>query len=205
VGLTVITVFALLLAYFRRLHGVLIPFIAAVATAIWGAGFTGWMGITFDPLVLVIPMIITARAVSHTVQMAERFFEDYLILMPQIGDPEAPRIEAATIVMAELIVPGTVGIITDVAGLLVIMVTTIPQMRDLAIFGAFWVLAILATVEILHPVMICYLPPPKEHEHFLPNTMIRFTSFVGWLTTHPVGKYVVAGATAVLFIGSFYI
>ncbi len=66
----------------------LIPFTAAIATAIWGLGFTGWVGITFDPLMLVIPMIITARAVSHTVQMAERFFEDYELLMPQFDDPE---------------------------------------------------------------------------------------------------------------------
>ena len=69
--------FVLLWAYFRRWHGVLIPIIAASVTVIWGAGFTGWMDIAFDPLILVIPMIITARAVSHTVQMAERFFEDY--------------------------------------------------------------------------------------------------------------------------------
>ncbi len=204
VALTVITVFGLLLAYFRRLQGVLIPFIAAVATAIWGAGFTGWMEIDFDPLVLVIPMIITARAVSHTVQMAERFFEDYEILAPQLGDPHAAKIEAATIAMAELIVPGTLGIITDVAGLLVIMVTTIPQMRDLAVFGAFWVLSILMTVEILLPVMICMLPAPKEHEHFLPKIMVRFTQFIGWVTTHPRWKFAVGGTTVALLIGSTY-
>ena len=89
---TVIMVFLLLLAYFRRLHGVLIPFVAAIITVIWGLGFTGWTNIAFDPLVLVIPMIITARAVSHTVQMAERFFEDYELLLPVYKDPQtSPR------------------------------------------------------------------------------------------------------------------
>ena len=205
VGLTVLTVFALLLAYFRRLHGVLIPFIAAIATVIWGAGFCGWMDITFDPLVLVIPMIITARAVSHTVQMAERFFEDYEILVPQVGDPEVAKVEAATIAMAELIVPGTLGIITDVAGLAVISLTTIPQMYELAIFGAFWVLSILATVELLHPIMICYLPAPKEHEHFLPDAMIRFTNWIGWFVTHPRWKYLVGAITLTLFSTALYI
>jgi len=205
VVLTVIVIFALLLAYFRRLHGVLIPFVAAIATVIWGLGFCGWTGITFDPLVLVIPMIITARAVSHTVQMAERFFEDFEVLAPLYGDPYQAKVEAATIAMAELIVPGTLGIVVDVGGLLVILVTSIPQMRDLAIFGAFWVTSILATVEILHPVMISYLPAPKEHEHFLPESMVRFMRFVGWLTTHPRWKYVVAGITLTLFAASTYI
>jgi len=202
---TVITVFALLLGYFRRLHGVLIPMIAAIATVIWGLGFTGWTHITFDPLVLVIPMIITARAVSHTVQMAERFFEDYELLLPRYGDPQEAKIEAATVAMGEVFVPGTLGILVDVGGLLVILVTSIPQMRDLAKFGAFWVASILATVEILHPVMICYLPAPKESEHFLPKTMIRAMRFVGTAVTHPTWKYVIGAATIILFGSSLFI
>ncbi len=203
--LTVVAIFALLWAYFRRWHGVFIPAIAAVATSIWGFGFTGWVGITFDPLILVIPTIITARAVSHTVQMAERFFEDYEILLPQIGDPEEAKTEAATVAMSELIIPGTLGIITDVAGLLVILVTSIPQMRDLGVFGAFWVSSIIITVEILHPVLICYMPAPTEHEHFLPGFMVRFTRFIGDITTHPTWKYFIGGSTIVVFIVCTYI
>jgi predicted RND superfamily exporter protein len=205
VTLTVVLTFALLLIYFRRLHGVLIPFIAALATAIWGLGFTGWMEITFDPLVLVIPMIITARAVSHTVQMAERFFEDYENLMSRGGDPEEAKIEAATSAMGELIVPGSLGIVTDFLGLLVILITSIPQMRDLAIFGAFWVLTILFTVEILHPVMICYLPPPHDSEHYLPGFMVRLMNAVGNTVTDPRGKFAVAGVAVTLLAGSTYI
>ncbi|MBW2275432.1 MAG: hypothetical protein JRG96_19375, partial [Deltaproteobacteria bacterium] len=203
--LTIAMIFSLLWAYFRRWHGVFIPALAALATAIWGLGFTGWVGITFDPLILVIPSIITARAISHTVQMAERFFEDYEILLPALGDPEVAKVEAATVAMSELIVPGTLGIVTDVAGLLVILVTSIPQMRDLGIFGAFWVASIIITVEILHPVLICFLPAPKEHEHFLPGFMVRFTRFLGWLTTHPKWKYVIAVTTVLLLISSTYI
>ena len=88
VSLTIATIFGLLWLYFRRWHGVLIPAVAAMMTVVWGLGFTGWMGITFDPLILVIPMIITARAVSHTVQMAERFFEDYEVMLPRYDDPQ---------------------------------------------------------------------------------------------------------------------
>ncbi len=205
VVLTILVIFGLLWLYFRRWHGVLIPALAALMTVIWGLGFTGWMEINFDPLILVIPMIITARAVSHTVQMAERFFEDYEVYLPRIGDPKQARIEVATVAMSELVVPGTLGIVTDVAGLLMILVTSIPQMWNLGIFGAFWVASIIATVEILHPVMICYLPAPKEHEHFLPRFMIWFTRSVGNVCTHPRWKYAVAAVTLVLFVGSTWI
>ncbi|MCP5071591.1 MAG: MMPL family transporter [bacterium] len=203
--LTIAMIFILLWAYFRRWHGVFIPFIAALATVIWGLGYTGWRGLTFDPLILVIPMIITARAVSHTVQMAERFFEDYEIMLPRYSNPDEAKREVATIAMGELIIPGTLGIVTDVAGLLAIMVTTIPQMRALGEFGAFWVLSIIVTVEILHPILICFMPAPTEHEHFLPEFMIRFTRFVGNTTTHPTWKYVIAGVTIFLFISSTWI
>jgi predicted RND superfamily exporter protein len=203
--MTIAAIFGLLWLYFRRWHGVFIPFLAGVATVIWGLGYTGWRGITFDPLILVIPMIITARAISHTVQMAERFFEDYEIMLPQMGDPQATKVYVATAAMAELIVPGTLGIVTDVAGLLVIMLTTIPQMYYLGEFGAFWVASILATVELLHPIMICYLPAPTEHEHFLPGFMIRWTNFIGWATTHRVWKYVIAGVTVSLLASSTYV
>jgi len=203
--LTVVTIFLLLWLYFRRWHGVVIPAIAALMTVVWGLGFTGWFGFDFDPLILVIPMIITARAVSHTVQMAERFFEDYEVHAPRMGDPNAAKVYCATIAMGELVVPGTLGIVTDVAGLLVIMVTSIPQMRDLAIFGAFWVASIIVTVEILHPVLICYMPAPEEHEHFLPTFMVRFTRGIGNAATHPQIKYVLGAGTVILFITGTYI
>jgi predicted RND superfamily exporter protein len=205
VVLTVIVTFLLLWAYFRRWHGVFIPMIAALATVIWGLGYTGWRGITFDPLILVIPMLITARATSHTVQMAERFFEDYELMLPVYSDPDVAKREVATVAMSELIVPGTLGILVDVAGLLVVMVTTIPQMYYLGEFGAVWVTSILFTVEVLHPILICYLPAPKEHEHFLPGFMVRAMRFVGWSTTHPTWKFVVAGASVALLAVSTYL
>ena len=182
-----------------------IPMIAATATVIWGLGYTGWRGITFDPLILVIPMLITARATSHTVQMAERFFEDYELMLPLYADADLAKREVATVAMSELIVPGTLGILVDVAGLLVVMVTTIPQMFYLGEFGAVWVTSILFTVEILHPILICYLPAPTEHEHFLPGFMVRALRWVGWVTTHPTWKYVVGGTAVTLLAVSTYL
>jgi predicted RND superfamily exporter protein len=203
--LSIATIFALLWLYFRRGHGVVIPFICAAATVIWGLGFTGWVGIAFDPLILVIPMIITARAVSHTVQMAERFFEDFETLAAEYGDPERAKLEAASVALGELIVPGTLGIITDVAGLLVILVTTIPQMRNLGLFGAFWVAAIVFTVELVHPILICYLPAPGDSRHYVPGIMIRITAFLGRLATHRVGKWAIAGSTLGILALSSYL
>jgi len=67
-----------------------------------------------------------------------------------------------------MIVPGSLSIVTDFLGLLVILITSIQQMFELAIFGAFWVFCILFTVELLLPVMISYMPPPAARSTSCP-------------------------------------
>ncbi len=207
--LTIVVLFFLLLAYFRKLHGVAIPMVAGLSTAIWGMGFTAWVGIKLDPLILVIPLLITARSISHTIQMAERFFEDYEMEVDarerKIGRELTPdeitdaKVETATTAMAKLMLPGMLGIITDAAGLMVIFLTTIQVMRDLAMYGSFWVIAIIFNVILLHPIMIAYLPPPHDSNHFTPAWMTRFLTMAGNLATGPVSRYVLAG-TALLFL-----
>ena len=212
--LTIVLLFFLLLGYFQRLHGVAIPMVAGLSTAIWGMGFCAWVGINLDPLILVIPLLITARSISHTVQMAERFFEDYEmeadarartvgreLTADEVHDV---KIETATTAMAKLMLPGMLGIITDAAGLMVIFLSTIQVMRNLALFGSFWVLAIFFNVILLHPIMIAYLPPPHSTKHFTPVLLTRLLALAGRLTTGKVSKYVLVGTAATFLVFSTY-
>jgi predicted RND superfamily exporter protein len=212
---TIVLLFFLLLAYFRRLHGVAIPMVAGLSTAIWGMGFCAWIGIALDPLILVIPLLITARSISHTIQMAERFFEDYEMEVDararRIGrelqgeEITDAKVETATTAMAKLMLPGMLGIITDAAGLMVIFITTIQQMRDLASFGSFWVIAIIFNVILLHPIMIAYLPPPHEAKHYTPRFMNALLGGAGALVTGRF-KYTVAAVAVGLFgFATYYV
>jgi len=208
---TIVMLFFLLLAYFRRLHGVAIPMVAGLSTAVWGMGFTAWVGISLDPLILVVPLLITARSISHTIQMAERFFEDYEMeadarrgkLGRELTDDEIneTKVETATTAMAKLMLPGMLGIITDAAGLMVILITTIKVMQNLAIYGSFWVLAIIFNVILLHPIMIAYLPPPHDTKHFTWKLVDRALTGIGNLATAPA-KYAVVAGVLLAFIGA---
>ncbi|MFI5317322.1 MAG: RND family transporter [Myxococcota bacterium] len=213
---TIVALFFLLLAYFRRLHGVAIPMVAGLATSIWGMGFCAWVGITLDPLVLVIPLLITARSISHTIQMAERFFEDYemecksgerrLGRALSADELHDAKLETATTAMAKLMLPGMLGILADAAGLGVCFLTTIQTMRDLSIFGSFWVVAIIFNVIMLHPIMISYLPPPHDFNHFTPAWMQRFLTGAGRIATGAVSKLVLVGGTALaLTLATWYV
>jgi predicted RND superfamily exporter protein len=72
---TTFSMLMVLFVYFRNLIGVIVPTTAALYAAIMGFGFLGIVKHNFDPLVLVIPFIITARALSHTVQFVTRFLD----------------------------------------------------------------------------------------------------------------------------------
>src|SRR5262249_16061339 len=53
---------------FRSWQGVVIPILSGGISAIWGLGFGGLFGYHLDPLVLVVPLLLSARAHSHSVQ-----------------------------------------------------------------------------------------------------------------------------------------
>jgi len=51
------------------------PIVTGALSAVWGLGFVGFMGYNFDPVMLVIPFILTARDMSHGIQWQGRFHE----------------------------------------------------------------------------------------------------------------------------------
>ena len=63
------------------------------------------IGLALDPLMLVLPFLITARAVSHAIQMHDRYYEEY----ERHGWDKRKAVVAA---FAELFVPTTSAIVT---------------------------------------------------------------------------------------------
>jgi len=68
---TILIMLALLTLYFRRTYGILLPTIGLVLTSIWGLGILSLLGYNLDPLMMVIPFLISARAMSHGIQLVE--------------------------------------------------------------------------------------------------------------------------------------
>ncbi|HVP30417.1 MAG TPA: MMPL family transporter [Myxococcota bacterium] len=193
-ALTIAVSTALLWLYFRRLYGILLPLLGAVVNVIWGLGFAAWLGFNLDPLVLVVPMLITARAISHSVQFVERFYEEYEAL----GDKD----EACIRSMAELLLPGTLGILTDALGLLTIAVASIPVVRHLGLVCAFWAASIAVTEMLLNRLLILYLPPPRERRHFVPRAFARLLELVGRIVASPRSAALVVAAFALASLGA---
>ncbi len=150
---TAIVLTLLLWLYFRTLMGVFLPIASALISALWGLGFAAALNINLDPLVLVIPLLLSARALSHSVQAMERYHEEYAISEDKMG--------AIIRAYGYLYKPGILGLLTDGLGVLTIAVATIPLMRNLAVYGSFWVLTIYVSSIVLSPVLASLLPPPR--------------------------------------------
>ena len=149
---TVLAVWILLYLYFHDWRGALRPTISGVICAIWGLGFIRLLGYGLDPLVLVIPFLITARAVSHSVQMHDRYYEEFY----RLRDKEKAILSS----FAELFVPSLSGILADAFGVLVILLVPVLFLQKLAITASFWIAAIVVSELILNPIVYYYLNPP---------------------------------------------
>lgn len=77
IGLTTAVIVLLLWFYFRTLIGVLVPLFSGILSSLWALGAAAIFGFNLDPLVLVVFVLITARALSHSVQSMERYHQEY--------------------------------------------------------------------------------------------------------------------------------
>ena len=152
-GITLIAVLILLAAYTRSVQMVLLPLLSALFSAIWGLGLVGLLGYNLDPLSLVVPLLITARTISHSVQFNERFIEEQSVL-------DDVKLSSHATIKA-LFFPGFAGILTDAAGIAVLAVIPIPMLQKLGVISAFWALTTVFTVLLMNPLALMYLPLPK--------------------------------------------
>ena len=187
--------------YFHDWRGALRPSITGVIAAAWGLGFIHLIGLALDPLMLVMPFLITARAVSHAIQMHDRYYEEF----EKSGWHKRRAIVAS---FAELFVPMLSGISTDAFGVLVILLVPVIMLQKLAITASWWILAITISEMLLNPVVYYYLKPP-EPELVLLRERGGFRKginrFVGALLTKTgmtvtVVAWLVATAVAVYFV-----
>ncbi len=178
---SIVMILLILWVEFRSWQGVVIPAFSGALSAVWGLGFGGLWGLNLDPLVLVIPLLISARAHSHSVQSMERYHEEY----QRLGNKDEAIVKSYT----EIYAPAMVSLLADGAAILTLLVARIPIIQKLAILCSFWIISIFISVVTLHPIILSLTPPPaKEHvsgrtplERFMSWMMVVAISWLLWL------------------------
>src|SRR5436190_311547 len=178
---SIVMILLILWIEFRSWQGVVIPAFSGTLSAIWGLGFGGlcnwasqyvpWIpALSLDPLVLVIPLLISARAHSHSVQSMERYHEEY----HRLRDRDQAIVKSYT----EIYAPAMVSILADGLAILTLLVARIPIIQKLAILCSFWIISIFISVVTLHPIILSFTPPPAE-EHVSGRTPLE--RFMSWM------------------------
>lgn len=169
---TILIMLVLLVLYFRNLQGVLLPALGIVTTTIWGLGILSLLDYNLDPLMMVVPFLISARAMSHGIQIVERFNYEYR----HCEDKQT----AARKTFEALFRPGSLGVISDAIGLLLISLGSVPINDKLAVYAALWAGTVIFTVLILVPVMLELMPAQKikKNNHNLLSRVMPYIASV---------------------------
>lgn len=162
------------------------PILTGIFSAIWGLGFVSLMGFNFDPIMLVIPFIMTARDLSHGIQWQGRYYDE----LGRTGD----KMAACEATANAMLMPGLLAVFANIAGIIFISVGNIPVLRQIGIGGAVWMGASVAMVFVFQPILMSYLPVPQIRTRSwlqrLTNTKLYtgYHSIGRWLNTIPVTR-----------------
>jgi len=137
------------------------PIITGSLSALWGLGFIGWMGYNFDPAMLVIPLILTARDLSHGIQWQGRYYNE----LDRLVDKHKACIATTNFMLP----PGFLSIVVDIAGIIFVSFGGIPVLTYIGLGGAVWLAASLTMVFIFQPILMSYLPTPRVKANISPQ------------------------------------
>lgn len=200
IGVTVVIILAMLWFYFRTVTGVWVPLFSGLLSSLLALGLAGYCGFNLDPLVLVVFVLITARALSHSVQSIERYHEEYRRLQN--------KHDAILASYLGVFSPALVSIAADGFAILTLAVAHIPLIQKLAYVSSFWVFTIAVSVVTLHPILLSYIPPPPSD----PRAGARFSDRIYTAINQALvalsrgrARYAVLAAfTAALLLGMLY-
>src|SRR5438552_4626275 len=194
-AVAIVLTWVLLYGYFRDWRGALRPTISGGLAALWGFGLMRLTGFALNPLTLVIPFLITARAVSHSAQMHDRYYEELAA-----GAAKTGAIGSAFV---GLFTPTLAGILTDALGVLAIAIGGIPALRQLADTATLRLLSLIVTELLLNPIVYTHLRAPelakiraREHGAFARGLARLADAVLG-----PRGRWItLAGGAGVLAV-----
>jgi hypothetical protein len=198
--LITIAIMALLLfVTVRTWRGVLLPMLAGVVSAVWALGIASLFRVNFDPLIIVVAFLVTARAISHAVQMLAAFDDE-------LERGYAPR-EAAAKALVALFRPGMLGVVVDAVAVAIVAAMPMPLLQKTAFVGAVWLSTIAVSAMVLVPTLLSWVSKP--HAVAFPFDTNRWIlrpvlNLCGTLVLGRRSVVVVLIGLAVLLVSGFY-
>jgi len=180
----------------RTWHGTLLPLLAGTISAIWALGAAKIMGFHLDPLVIVVAFLITAQAISNSVQLISRYDDE-------IAHGTTSSATAALASASNLFKPSMLAIVADAGCVLVVAMTPIPMLEKISYIGTVWIFSIIISALIMTPVMLSWVKPKIHFVHPINIRPILETiiSMCAGIVTSKL-RYMVLGLAVTVFVVS---
>lgn len=130
--------------------------IAAMIPVVWLLGIMPLVGLTLDPLSILLPFLIFAIGVSHAVQMTSAWKLEVI----RGADGQT----ASTNCFIKLFIPGSVALLANALGFLAIAFVPVQIVQDLVVTATIGVTVMIATNKILLPILLSYMKAGRGWE-----------------------------------------
>ena len=126
----------------------LLALACALMPVVWLLGILPLIGYGIDPMSILVPFLIFSIGVSHAVQMTNVWKHETVLGVDSL--------QAARNAFNKLLVPGSVALLTNALGFLVIMHIKIDVVRELGITASLGVLLMIITNKMMLPILLSY-------------------------------------------------
>ena len=159
---TVMTFFAIafvitaimLRMYTKSTNLTVVGLAVALLPVIWLLGLLPLIGYGIDPMSILVPFMIFSIGVSHAVQMTGAWKQD-------MRDGLGAKL-AAENAIRKLAIPGTLALLANALGFMVIMQIDIPIVHELGVTACLGVLLMIITNKVFLPALLANLRLEKK-------------------------------------------
>lgn len=198
VGIVILIAIVILYYFFRDIYGVSVVLIVAAFCSIWGLGFMSLLKFELSPLMLILPVLISTRAISHSIQLHARFVEEVAL---NAGNKDA----ALENTFYSMLVPNISAVSTDAVGFFILYLIKIGLLQEIAISMGIWVTALIPLSGIMMPILCTYFPiKTKEKNKASGISLDGVAHTVGAFSTKKTGTVIVGGFVALMLAFSLY-
>jgi uncharacterized protein len=193
----------LLLFFFRRLAGMLLPFVVVFPSVIATLGIAGWSDIQINPMTITSPNIMVIIGISCTVHVLFGYFRAL--------DRGLSRKESARHALERELVPTFFSCLTIGIGFLSLLTMTVPPLQQLGVLVAGGTAVVwLLTCLFLGPLLVLLPIRPKRRKSAAPiadddkldEPGERARRLTGWIDRYKVG--IVGGWAALLALSLWW-
>ncbi|MEK9907433.1 MAG: RND family transporter, partial [Gammaproteobacteria bacterium] len=142
----------MLFTFFYVRSGIITTYVllSAVVPVIWLLGIMPIVELGLDPLSILVPFLIFAIAVSHAVQMTNA----WKLEMAHTNDSTLSAAKS----FEKLFLPGSIALIANAIGFMVIAFVDITVVREMAFVATLGVSLMIISNKILLPILLSYCP-----------------------------------------------